>query len=378
MVPHRFVPLMPFARPDTASLPFRVSCRVPKYRAFLIMPSVDIVIPCYNQGGFLPDSVGSVLGQQVDDLRILIVDNASTDGSAEVARQLASGDSRIELLLRSTNQGPHASFNAGVDWARSDYFLILCADDILAPGCLARAVNALQRHKEASFAFGGQLIWEADAPCPAMASASHDASCSVVGAEEFVGIFSLPHRPVGTGSILVRTTAQKQAGHYRPELYYTDDLEMLMRLAALGGAVRIDAIQGVRRRHGANISAANWGSWQRELREVWAAYASFFAHEGSALPWGPPLERKIRTNVANRAYWSAVSHRMRGLKAESVELMAFSRSLDPAATIIPPFAYWLRVENVGAFVTRRLHEIFAQRKPAHARGPKDGSVPQKA
>jgi glycosyltransferase involved in cell wall biosynthesis len=342
------------------------------------MPSVDIVIPCYNHGGFLPDSVGSVLSQQIGDLRILIIDNASTDGSAEVARQLASGDGRIELLLRSANQGPHASFNAGVDWAQSDYFLILCADDILAPGCLARAVSALERHREASFAFGGQLIWEADAPCPVVEAAKDDASCNVVGAEEFIRIFSLPHRPVGTGSILVRTSAQKQAGHYRPELYYTDDLEMLMRLAALGGAIRIDAIQGIRRRHGANISAVNWGSWRRELEQVWAAYASFFAHEGLALPGGPELERQIRKNMANRAYWSAVSHRVRGLKAESSELMALSRSLYPAAGIIPPFAYWLRVENVGAFVMRRVREVFAQRRLSHSRSRKGGPVPQKA
>jgi glycosyltransferase involved in cell wall biosynthesis len=341
------------------------------------MPTVDIVIPCYNHGGFLPDAVGSVLEQRVDDFRILIIDNASTDGSAEVARQLASKDARIELLLRSTNQGPHASFNAGVDWAKSDYLLILCADDILAPGCLARAVGALEQHRGAAFAFGGQLIWEAGAPRPA--TAVDDApSCSIVGAEEFVGIFSLPHRPVGTGSILTRTAAQKQAGHYRPELYYTDDLEMLMRLAALGCAVRIDAIQGIRRRHGGNISAANWKNWRRELQEVWAAYASFFSHEGGRLPWGPRAERMIRRNIANRAYWSAVSHWMRGLKAESSELMAFSRSLDPATTVIPPFAYWLRVENVGAFVMRRLREIFAQRKFAHWRSRKDGPAPQKA
>jgi glycosyltransferase involved in cell wall biosynthesis len=343
-----------------------------------VMPSVDIVIPCYNHGDFLADSVGSVLGQQIDDLRILIVDNASTDGSAGVARQLASGDARIQLLLRDSNQGPHASFNAGIDWARGDYLLILCADDILSPGCLVRAVHALDQHKEAGFAFGGQLIWEAGMPCPMLAATNDTVPHTVVGAEEFIPIFSLPHRPVGTGSILVRTAAQKQAGHYRPELYYTDDLEMLMRLAALGCAVRIDAIQGIRRRHGANISAANWGSWLRELEQVWAAYASFFAHEGRALPWGPRLERQIRTNIANRAYWSAVSHRVRGMKAESIELMAFSRSLDPAPGIIPPFAYWLRVENVGTFIMRRLREILARRRPRHSRGPKKGSMPQKA
>lgn len=348
------------------------------FRGSLAMPSIDIVIPCYNHGDFLPDSVGSVLSQEIDDLRILIVDNASTDGSADVARQLAASDARIEFLLRNTNQGPHASFNAGIDWAKSDYFLILCADDILAPGCLARAIHALEQEREASFAFGGQLIWEAGTPCPMLAVTNDAASRTVVSAEKFIPIFSLPHQPVGTGSIVVRKAAQKQAGHYRPALYYTDDLEMLMRLAALGHAVRIDAIQGIRRRHGANISAANWGKWLRELEQVWAAYASFFAHEGHALPWGPRLERQIRTNIANRAYWSAVSHRMRGLKAESVELMAFSQSLDPAASIIPPFTYWLRIDSPGTFVVRRLRDMLARRRLPRSPAPKGRSVPQKA
>ena len=113
-------------------------------------------------------------------------------------------------------------------------------------------------------------------------------------------------------------------------------------------------------------------------RQVWAAYASFFAHEGHALPWGPQLERQARTNIANRAYWSAVSHRVRGMKAESIELMAFSRSLDPAGGIIPPFAYWLRVENSGTFIMRRLREILTRRRLPHSRNPKSGSMPQKA
>jgi glycosyltransferase involved in cell wall biosynthesis len=74
------------------------------------------------------------LTQGIDDLRVLIVDNASADDSVEVARGLAEQDSRIEIVARKTNLGPHASWNDGIDWARSDYLLILCADDLLAPG----------------------------------------------------------------------------------------------------------------------------------------------------------------------------------------------------------------------------------------------------
>ena len=69
------------------------------------MSSVDIAIPCYQYGRYLRDCVASVLSQDIDDLRILIIDNASTDNSVAIARQLAEEDARVSLLARSQNSG---------------------------------------------------------------------------------------------------------------------------------------------------------------------------------------------------------------------------------------------------------------------------------
>ncbi len=96
--------------------------------------SVDVAIPCYPYGGFMRDCVTSVLTQAIRDVRVLIIDNASTDDSVEVALQIAAEDPRVEVIARRRNLGPHASFNEGIDWARATYFLVLCADDLLAPG----------------------------------------------------------------------------------------------------------------------------------------------------------------------------------------------------------------------------------------------------
>ena len=62
------------------------------------MARVDVAVPCYQHGAYLRDCVASVLGQGVD-VRVLIVDNASTDDSPAVARELAA-DPRVELVLR--------------------------------------------------------------------------------------------------------------------------------------------------------------------------------------------------------------------------------------------------------------------------------------
>ena len=88
------------------------------------MPSIDVVIPNYQYGRYLPGCVASILAQGIPDTRILIIDNASTDNSVEVAQEIARQDARVELVVRSTNLGPHASFNEGLDWARARYFMM--------------------------------------------------------------------------------------------------------------------------------------------------------------------------------------------------------------------------------------------------------------
>src|SRR5262245_5768644 len=103
------------------------------------MVSVDVAIPNYNYGRYLRGCVESVLSQDIEALRVLIIDNASTDNSAEIARELARSDPRVEIRIREKNLGPHASFNEAVDWAAGDYFLILCSDDAVTPGSLRRA-----------------------------------------------------------------------------------------------------------------------------------------------------------------------------------------------------------------------------------------------
>ena len=68
------------------------------------MPQIDVLVPSYQYGRFLPECINSIRSQDVD-LRILILDNASTDDSVEIARQLASEDARIEVRTRETNLG---------------------------------------------------------------------------------------------------------------------------------------------------------------------------------------------------------------------------------------------------------------------------------
>lgn len=129
-------------------------------------PSVDVVIPNYNYARYLRVCAESVLSQDMEKLRLLIIDNASTDNSVAVAREIAAADPRVELLLRPVNKGPHASFNDGIDWAGADYFVLLFADDVLTPGALQRAVSLMQHDRTIAFTYGRDIAIAGDAPMP--------------------------------------------------------------------------------------------------------------------------------------------------------------------------------------------------------------------
>ena len=69
---------------------------------------VSVVVPCYNYGHFLPEAVASALAQEGVDVEVIVVDDASTDGSAAVAWRLASEDPRISVVLHGP-KGAHCN-----------------------------------------------------------------------------------------------------------------------------------------------------------------------------------------------------------------------------------------------------------------------------
>jgi GT2 family glycosyltransferase len=270
------------------------------------MKSIDVVILCYNAEKHLSDCVRSVHSQAVDGLRVIIIDNASTDGSVEVARRLAAGDSRIEVVCHSRNLGQHASFNEGVDLARGDYFMILCADDLLAQGSLRRATEALESNPDAAFALGADLKWFNGEP---FAEPRQPGGWRVTDGTRFIGDccrhsgFSL-----ALAFVLVRTSAQKAAGHYRTSLPYTDDLEMALRLAGLGSVIEFEGALGIRREHPAQQSVTDFAGERtqlKQLKERMAAFDSFFGLEGRDVREAAHLHGTARLRIAEVAIRSA-------------------------------------------------------------------------
>jgi glycosyltransferase involved in cell wall biosynthesis len=105
---------------------------------------VSVVIPCHNYARYLPEAVSSVLAQTFAAWELVVVDDGSTDDTAEVTQRLIAGhpDRRIRLL-RQANAGVSAARNTGIEAAGGRYILPLDADDVIAPTMLEKTVAVL-------------------------------------------------------------------------------------------------------------------------------------------------------------------------------------------------------------------------------------------
>lgn len=120
-----------------------------------VTPTVSVVIPCYNYGRFLADCVEGIVTQDGVDVRILIIDDASTDDSAAIAADIAAGDPRVDLVVHDRNKGHIATYNEGLlEWADGDYSVLISADDKLTPGSLQRATTVLEENPAVGFTYG--------------------------------------------------------------------------------------------------------------------------------------------------------------------------------------------------------------------------------
>lgn len=108
-------------------------------------PLVTVICLCYNQKRFVREAVESVINQSYAPVQIIIVDDASTDGSRDSINQLKSKYPQLEVLLLNENMGNCRAFNRGLALAKGEYLIDLAADDVLLPDRIKIGVDALQQ-----------------------------------------------------------------------------------------------------------------------------------------------------------------------------------------------------------------------------------------
>ncbi len=110
------------------------------------VPRLSIGLPVYNGENFLAESIEALLGQSYDDFELIISDNASTDGTADICHRYARQDSRIRYVRQQSNIGLCPNHNFLVAQARGDLFKWASHDDLYARDLLKRCVDVLDEY----------------------------------------------------------------------------------------------------------------------------------------------------------------------------------------------------------------------------------------
>jgi glycosyltransferase involved in cell wall biosynthesis len=109
-------------------------------------PKVSVIMANHNGAAYLAHSIASVLKQSLKDIEIIVADDASTDRSVEITRELLAHDPRIRLLTNDRNTGPAAARNRALDVAKGEWIAIVDSDDLIHPTRLSTLVAAAERN----------------------------------------------------------------------------------------------------------------------------------------------------------------------------------------------------------------------------------------
>jgi glycosyltransferase involved in cell wall biosynthesis len=267
-------------------------------------PSVSVIIPCYNYGHYLPACLESVLSQHGVRLEVHIIDDASSDGSAQIARRFAAEDSRVRATCHTTNQGHIATFNEGMTLASGDYTVLLSADDLLTEGSLARATSLMEQHPSVGMTYGFAVEFS-DGSLP---RARTVATNWIIwqGHSWISHICKIGRNITLSPELVFRTEILRKVGYFRPDLPHSGDLEICMRVATVSDIGYVaGADQAYYRTHVDNMHH----SFDRlaDLSERLHTFDVLFDERSAFLPKSAALREVAHRALAREALGHAIS-----------------------------------------------------------------------
>ncbi|GBQ87315.1 glycosyltransferase [Gluconacetobacter johannae DSM 13595] len=210
-------------------------------------PIIDVLVPAYDAGRTIRASIDSLRGQTIRNIRIVVVDDGSTDQTGRILAELAREDGRIRVLTQA-NQGIVAALSHGLEACRAPFVARHDADDLAAPDRLERQIRYLEDHPECVAVSGGGTHIDADG----RPTGGRVRLASVEAADPAWAPAREPYLP--QPFLLMRRAAFDRVGGYR-SLAVAEDSDLYWRLSEIGVVRNIDHSFGSYRVHAGSISS---------------------------------------------------------------------------------------------------------------------------
>jgi glycosyltransferase involved in cell wall biosynthesis len=324
------------------------------------IPRIDILIPAFNAAPTIADALGSMQCQSIADLRILVVDDGSTDRTAEILAALAAADPRIEVI-RQPNGGVVEALNVGLARCGAEFVARHDADDLAVPDRLALQLAYLDAHPD----------------CLAVSGAARhiDAQGRFLGT---VARLEPPDRadPAWIPAmepylmhpfLMARRAALQKAGGYR-HVVHAEDSDLYWRLQEQGRLHNMDEVLGDYRMHGDSISGGSLRNGRIMAMESQRAALSAKRRRRGApdLAFLPEAASRIRAAGSLAELMALGRAELDAEEASHLELAVAGKLLELAAYR----PYELELEDclfIGATLARHGHRAGAANRAKLAR-----------
>jgi glycosyltransferase involved in cell wall biosynthesis len=278
-------------------------------------PLVSVIIPCYNQAHYLSEAIESVLNQTYPHFEIIVVDDGSTDNTAEVAGRY----SEVKLLSQENHGRPAVGRNNGFRESRGDYIVFLDSDDHLLPEALEVGLSYLEAHPEYAFVSGH---------CRAMGPDGEPLAVKQRPCVEKDHYLELLHQNYiwTPGVVMFRRSVLERAGGFNISMTMkgSEDYDLYLRITRESPVYCHDKAVVVYREHGSSLSR-NAATMLKSTLTVHRAQWPFVkgnkryeqAYKEGERFWkqyyGEHLVERVRAQVRRKGEWNQAAQGMKVL-----------------------------------------------------------------
>ncbi len=310
-----------------------------EFTATAVAPCVSVVVPAYNAESYLERALDSALAQTVSDLEIIVVDDASSDATFEVARRFAARTSRIQVLSNERNSGENVSRNRAIRAARGQWIALLDADDAWLPERLERMLT---------FADGADVI--SDDVCIISSSfikSNELVSRSLIQQQGLsitepcqLSLLDFAHHDLGLlQPIIRRSFLERHRLSYDPAIRYAADFHFFFEILVLGARwLQLPHAYYLYYKNAGSVSTNKRAFWQSIVESTRALANHPAVAEDAAL--AAALERRIQEAHSHVVFSTARANLRQGRFA------AFARLLYEQPSNLP---------LIVGYVARRLY-----------------------
>ncbi|MEO5678068.1 MAG: glycosyltransferase family 2 protein [Acidimicrobiales bacterium] len=277
-------------------------------------PEVAVVIPTHDRIAMLGEAVASVLAERTVALQVVVVDDASSDGTA--AWLAALSDPRVEHESLDPGRGGSGARNVGLERCRAPHVLFLDDDDVVEPGAIPALLGALSRHPRAVRAVGAHRVF-------GTAVRSRRATHPRVPMTLRTWRAELVAWNMPPGAVLWRTAVVRQLGGWDETLRRAEDAELCLRAWEHPATLIPDTVLRYRY-HASQVPTPQ--AWPLD----WAARRGFV----ESLPAGPRAEGE-RLMHCRELYQQALEHHLEGRFGAAASGFAAVVRADPRLALSP-------------------------------------------